>query len=614
MADDVFGIVGSVIAGAYQVEAVVAEGGFGVVYRAHHIGFRATIALKCLKVPQQLGPAQEAEFLEQFRGEAELLFRLSASIPTVVRPLHVDALTAPDGRFVPFMALEWLDGETLDQIIQRRIAEGRPPLGLKKVVRLLTPVARALERAHNFVGPEGPISIVHRDLKPENIFVANVAGEEVVKVLDFGIAKAKSVASQVVGRASQTQSSLTAFTPAYGAPEQWLPKRFGQTGPWTDVYGLALTVVEVLAQRNIIDGDPAAMMGAAIDPARRPTPRSEGIEVSDAVELVFRRALAVDPRERWRDAGELWTALLAAMGESSRGAAARDARAEPGVVPRIETVESAPRTPGAVLRSGPHAHAGAETMPASALQAAAALEYWPTPARPATTPPTSEIPALDAIPDLAPVRRTPIRRSGRSSAPASRDLDFDLDPSGGLDLALDLAGDDKLASRISRPEIELTDAPVSGTARSRLSSGSHSAVGRTISGSHPIIDSVPAAAASQPPVSARPISGTSHPAVEGRIRGGSGSHPAVDAPMLAPAALPAPPPQAPREQPLGRRLLPGIILVALSVLITIADQSYAASTGEVFSLGPVRSTWIAVLSMVGGVAIIIQRVIQHQKA
>ncbi len=349
MAEDVFGIVGSVIVGAYQVETVVAEGGFGVVYRAHHTGFRAPVALKCLKIPQQLSAAHQEEFLEQFRGEAELLFRLSASIPTVVRPLHVDAVTMADGTFMPFMALEWLEGETLDAIMERRKEDGLSPMSLKKLVRLLTPVARALERAHNYMGPDGPISIVHRDLKPENIFVANVAGEQVVKILDFGIGKAKSVASQVAGRASQTHSALASFTPAYGAPEQWVPKRFGQTGPWTDVWGLALTLVEVMAGRAIIDGDQAAMMGTAVDPTRRPTPRTEGLVVSDEVEAVFVRALALDPRDRYPEAGAFWDDLLRAAGvveprmASLRpgGGAFRDERSEGGVVPRVETIEAA---------------------------------------------------------------------------------------------------------------------------------------------------------------------------------------------------------------------------------------------------------------------------------
>ncbi|HEY3257178.1 MAG TPA: serine/threonine-protein kinase, partial [Polyangiaceae bacterium] len=292
MAEDVFGIVGSVIASAYHVESVVAEGGFGVVYRAHHGGFRAPVALKLLKVPQQ-DAQQQAAFLELFRSEAELLFRLSASLPTVVRALHVDAFTSKDGRFVPYLVLEWLDGMTLEALIQQRKRANLAPVTLRKLVRLLTPVARTLERAHNFRGPDGPVSIVHRDLKPENIFVAQVAGEEVVKILDFGIGRVKSVASQVAGRMSQDGNAPMAFTPAYGAPEQWAPRHYGQTGPWTDVWGLALCMVEVIAARSVIEGEPATMMGIALDPKRRPTPRTEGVELPDAIEAVFERALAL---------------------------------------------------------------------------------------------------------------------------------------------------------------------------------------------------------------------------------------------------------------------------------------------------------------------------------
>jgi len=309
MTDDVFGIVGKKIAGAYEVDCAVAEGGFGVVYRAHHRGFRADVALKCLKIPQQLTSEQHALFLEQFRREAELLFKLSASIPTVVRPLHVDAFTSRNGEFVPYMVLEWLDGETLDAVMYRRFENAEGPYSLPEVLELLTPVARALERAHNFVGPEGPISVVHRDLKPENIFVANVAGQRQVKILDFGIGKAKSVASQVAGRQSQTQAGFSPFTPAYGAPEQWVPKTYGQTGPWTDVYGLALVLVEMLVGHPVMEGDHAAMMGTTLDPQRRPTPRTEGAPLSDAAEAVFAKALALDPRQRYQEAGEFWDAL-----------------------------------------------------------------------------------------------------------------------------------------------------------------------------------------------------------------------------------------------------------------------------------------------------------------
>jgi eukaryotic-like serine/threonine-protein kinase len=314
MASDVFGIVGTTVAGAFEVEAVVAEGGFAVVYRALHSGFKAPVALKCLKIPQYFTPEEQQAFREQFQAEAELLFKLSASISTIVRPLHVEAVLAPDGTFMPFLALEWLEGETLERYVRRRIAAGEPPPTLEEVAELLTPVAKALERAHRFAGPDGPVSIVHRDMKPENIFVARIGDEEVVKILDFGIAKVKSVASQVAGRMSRREADGESFSPAYAAPEQWAPKRYGQTGPWTDVWGLALTTVEVLVGRPIIDGDNAAMMGTTLDEQRRPTPRAEGILVPNAVEAVFARALALDPRDRYADAGVFWGDLRAAIG------------------------------------------------------------------------------------------------------------------------------------------------------------------------------------------------------------------------------------------------------------------------------------------------------------
>ena len=335
---DVFGIVDSTIAGAYEVVSVVAEGGFAVVYRAHHTGFSAPVALKCLKLPTRLPAERQAAFLAQFRAEAELLFQLSASIPTVVRPLHVDALTTKDGTFVPFMVLEWLEGETLDALIRRRRESGRSPLSLKKVVRLMTPVARALERAHNFRGPRGSVSIVHRDMKPENVFIAEVCGEQVVKVLDFGVAGAQSAASQAAGHGTSAGAGF--FTPAYAAPEQWLPKRYGQTGPWTDVYGLALTLVETLKGAAVLSGDVQGMMSMALDKQRRPTPRNNGVEVSDAVEAVFARALALDPRERPADAGVFWDQLLVALGMKVEDRH-RDLRSDAGDVPREERIEAA---------------------------------------------------------------------------------------------------------------------------------------------------------------------------------------------------------------------------------------------------------------------------------
>ena len=336
MAEDRFGIVGTSIAGTYEVEAVVAEGGFAIVYRALHTGFGAKVALKCLKLSRKVGPERQAEFLAQFKAEAALLFQLSSSIPTVVRPLHIDALTTREGTFVPYMVLEWLEGETLAAIIQHRSADSLPPPPLKKLVRLLGPVAQALARAHDFTAADGQrVSIVHQDIKPENIFVASSGGEQVVKLLDYGVAKAQSVASQVAGSGGAERSGVHSFTPAYAAPEQWAPDKFGETGPPTDVWGLALTLVEAMAGRLIIDGDVATMMNLALDPVARPTPMNNDVDVSPEVEAVFERALALEPRHRQANAGEFWDDLLVALGMME---GPRDARREGGAVLREEHV------------------------------------------------------------------------------------------------------------------------------------------------------------------------------------------------------------------------------------------------------------------------------------
>jgi len=317
MAEDVFGIVGSLQAAVFRVERVVAEGGFGVVYRAHHEGFKAAVALKCLKIPGAFTAEQRQAFLQKFQEEGEVLFRLSALIPSVVRPLHVGTLETSKHPFVPFIALEWLDGESLDAVVERRRVAGKPPIDLARAVRMLGPVARALECAHKFPGPNGTrLSILHRDLKPENLFLAKVHGLETLKILDFGIGKVRSAATQMVGRVSAEQGSgsIAAFTPAYGAPEQWLPKRYGQTGPWTDVWGFALCATELLTGTTPFQGDAPAVMGACINEQERPTPGSFGVKLPDRVEAAFRKALAVDPVQRYQDMGEFWDEIEAAVG------------------------------------------------------------------------------------------------------------------------------------------------------------------------------------------------------------------------------------------------------------------------------------------------------------
>jgi serine/threonine protein kinase len=328
MVQDVFGIVGTT-QGPFTIEEAVAEGGFGVVYRALHGAFRAPVALKCLKIPT-IPAAQRAIFLERFREEAEMLFRLSANIPEVVRPLHYDVITLNSGLIVPFIALEWLDGRTLWGFIEDRAACGQKPIDCLEAGRILTPVARALEVAHRFPGASGTICVVHRDIKPANIFLTKMRGVDIIKILDFGIAQARDNVSVIAGQMTQSNDTVPlAFTPRYGAPEQWAPKRFGTTGPWTDVWGLAITYLELLAGRAAIDGDPVAIMGTVLDEKRRPTPRSEGIRVPDAIENVMLRALALHPRDRHADAGAFWDDMEQALATVTRSYAPGSRRSPP---------------------------------------------------------------------------------------------------------------------------------------------------------------------------------------------------------------------------------------------------------------------------------------------
>jgi serine/threonine-protein kinase len=193
--------------------------------------------------------------------------------------------------------------------VRRRARDRKPPLELARAVRLLGPAARALERAHAFPTPAGPVSVIHRDLKPANVFIAKIQGQEALKLLDFGISKVKSEAAQIAGQTSSIQDTMSAFTSAYGAPEQWVPNRFGQTGSWTDVWGLALTLVETLSGKQPLEGDMNAVLAACVDEKKRPSPQSLGVDVSDDVEAVFLKALAVNPKQRFARIGEFWDLL-----------------------------------------------------------------------------------------------------------------------------------------------------------------------------------------------------------------------------------------------------------------------------------------------------------------
>lgn len=305
---DPFEIVGTMLDGRYRVDEVVGEGGFGVVYRAFHPGFDAAIAIKVLKVPHGLRADEREELLATFHQEGKLLFGLSKLSASFVQVMEKGVLQRQGMPVAPYLVLEWLDGRTLDADLRERRARGQGRRSLDEVIALLDPVAEALALAHT------DWKVAHRDVKPENIFLVRGArGGTAVKLLDFGIAKVMTSTGSAALN-DPTVRAVGALTPQYAAPEQWNHK-YGHTGPWSDVYALALVCVELLTGRPALEGhEPGQLFGATIDP-ERPTPSRRGVAVPPQVEQVFLGALAVKPEERYRSMRPFWDALKAAAAD-----------------------------------------------------------------------------------------------------------------------------------------------------------------------------------------------------------------------------------------------------------------------------------------------------------
>lgn len=300
--EDPFGLCGETIAGKYRIQSVEGRGGFGVVYRGVHDGFDEAIAVKCLRLPRLTESGERESLLKRLKDEGRVLHRLSRLSNHIVQALDVGAVESPSGHWVPYLVLEWLNGKTLS----RYLAEREQTLSVQEAFRVLSPAAEALDIAHQQ-------KVAHRDIKPDNIFISEVNGQETLKVLDFGIAKVLSQHATFSAAAAATHAATSVFTPAYGAPEQFNKKR-GATGPWTDVFALALLFVEAVSGRRALDGDdPTQLYIAAADPASRPTLLGKGIDTNEHVDDVLQLALSVDPAERFQTAGAFWRALEAAV-------------------------------------------------------------------------------------------------------------------------------------------------------------------------------------------------------------------------------------------------------------------------------------------------------------
>ena len=288
--------VGSVVTGRFRIERLLGVGGMGCVFEAHHLQLNRPVALKFM-LPQY---ARDRTAVDRFVREARAAVRLVTE--HVGRVLDLGALD--DG--CPFLIMELLAGETVEQ----RLAREGPfpaPVAIDVVQQLLL----ALGEAHG-------LGIVHRDLKPANLFLARRAnGTEVVKVLDFGIAK--SIHPDIEAGLSATSRQMLLGSPLYMAPEQLSP---GQpVDARVDLWAVGCTLYQLLAGEPPFPSRDLVELMYSIQ--KKPHPRlasfNPGLRAFDPIIDV---CLAKNPDDRVSSAADLGSLLEALKTEPSHDALA----------------------------------------------------------------------------------------------------------------------------------------------------------------------------------------------------------------------------------------------------------------------------------------------------
>ncbi len=294
-------LTGEVLDGRYRIEAKLATGGMGEVYRATHVHIGRVSAIKVIGPDQATHP----DSASRFRREALHASRITH--PNVCT--LYDFGVTPTGRL--YLAMEYIEGVTLRQAL-----ETTPRFPPARVVAIARQCAAGLQAAH-------ALGIVHRDLKPDNILLAPAPGDdrtgpggaspapaEIVKLVDFGIAKAMDPSAGP----DITHGGLVLGTPEYMAPEQLAGDPVDAR---TDVYSLALVCYRMLTGALPFVGNTAqeALTRRLTHPPRPIADAAPGLAIPGGMERVLRKGLAQRPVDRHVSVTAFADALSAALAE-----------------------------------------------------------------------------------------------------------------------------------------------------------------------------------------------------------------------------------------------------------------------------------------------------------
>ncbi|MFT3698553.1 MAG: protein kinase [Kofleriaceae bacterium] len=315
--------VGSVIGGRFQVQQVLGSGGMGYVVAARHTTLGNLVAIKLLRDEVAASPAINERFIREARAVVGL------RTEHVCRVSDVDRLDTG----APYIVMELLDGVDL----QRTVA--RSPLPITTAVEYVLQACVALAEAH-------AAGIIHRDLKPANLFVVRRPdGGPLVKVLDFGIAKALTEPGVAMTQASAMGS------PGYMSPEQVQNAR--DVDARTDIWALGVTLFQLLSARLPFPGPTITEIAVGV---MHDAP--ERLDTDPVLHGVVMKCLEKSPDRRYQTIAELMVALAPFGGPTARRYLA-EAGVAISVPPPMTAVPISAVRPPAVIATQPQAPAPA---------------------------------------------------------------------------------------------------------------------------------------------------------------------------------------------------------------------------------------------------------------